>query len=183
MEEEDSVMEENCVLIHLTEDHPDLQPNDDIQFLLCLAGQCADVVFLSDLRGLRQMGIQSVHDIIREKWLYLEPIGRPWHRPWHGVRSGMLVLIHLFALWFESWMNVEGETMTYWRKFLNNRALFLSELRMVYNEYKKLKYNHKQFPTKRRLKELYGRQWRFLMIPRRVLAEQYLLDEVPNSAV
>jgi hypothetical protein len=52
MEEEDIVMEENCILIHLTEDHPDLQPNDDIQFLLCLAGQCADVVFLSDLRRL-----------------------------------------------------------------------------------------------------------------------------------
>jgi hypothetical protein len=54
---------------------------------------------------------------------------------------------------------------------------------MVYNEYKKLKYNHKQFPTKRRLKELYGRKLRLLMIPRQVLAEKYLLDEVPNFAV
>jgi hypothetical protein len=66
------------------------------------------------------MGTQSMYDIIREKWLYLEPIGWPWHRPWHGVQSSMLVLIHLFVLWFELWMNVEGETMTYWHKFLNN---------------------------------------------------------------
>ena len=99
------------LLVHMSEDHPELLVDDDIQFILLCAAEIFPPVHLGDLHGFCHAGIVTINDCVAKKWDLVR-----------GALNDFMchtrLLVHLFVIWFEKWLNLFGDCRIIWREIL-----------------------------------------------------------------
>jgi hypothetical protein len=162
------------ILLHMDTDNAELLVSDDIQCILQLLGRTVPV-HMEDLRCCRLAGLVSLHDIVVAKW---DLISLQNQAP---IRPTVTLMLHLFAIWIEEWMNECGDINFHWRKCLVQPIAEFTSYEIfvrIYIHYVKANYCGIRLPDSRSLEHMYGINFRLMTLSREELVEIGLLGEV-----
>jgi hypothetical protein len=157
------------MIIHASLEHSALFLRDDIQIVLTLLGEFYPIS-LDDLERFRQGGLVTIEDIVRGKWDLIEGTFDDIIQP------EVALIVHLFVVWFEVWLNLRGDGNVRWRSCLMQFTGL--QMRITYWNYVASNYCSRRVPSTGQLEQMYGSRFRLLMIPREELIENNLLNEV-----